>query len=176
MSSHDKYAWMTKLLFVPVSLGLFASSARAQDYTFASAAFPQVYASAVAWGDYDNDGLLDFAIIGSRDTVTAPSIDLKKSVARIFHNNGNATFTENTQAHLMPVCIGTVAWGDYDNDGYLDLALGKLSGSPNSILMRNNSGNGTFTNISAAAGLNAITGAGVPNRMSERSVPRYMPA
>ncbi|HWN80554.1 MAG TPA: VCBS repeat-containing protein, partial [Candidatus Udaeobacter sp.] len=44
-----------------------------------------------------------------------------------------------------------VAWGDYDSDGDLDLYLSK-DNSPNK-LYRNN-GNGTFTNVTAQAGIN----------------------
>jgi hypothetical protein len=44
-----------------------------------------------------------------------------------------------------------VAWGDYDGDGFQDLYIGMGEGLPN-VLYRNN-GNGTFTDVTAAAGV-----------------------
>jgi predicted nucleotidyltransferase len=66
------------------------------------------FASAV-WGDYDNDGFVDFLLPGN------PS--------RIYRNNGNNTFTEKTGIALMNCNYGSCAWGDYDNDSDLDLII-----------------------------------------------------
>ena len=75
-----------------------------------------VYTSSLAWGDYDNDGDLDLALIGAR--MGAPGI-----VAKIYKNKGNGTFEDSGITDLTPIASGSVAWGDYDNDGDLDLAL-----------------------------------------------------
>ena len=75
-----------------------------------------VYNSALAWGDYDNDGDLDLVLIGAR--MGAPGI-----VAKIYENKGNGTFEDSGITDLTPIASGSVAWGDYDNDGDLDLAL-----------------------------------------------------
>ena len=50
-----------------------------------------------------------------------------------------------------------VTWEDYDNDGFLDLYIVNTlgQGQPNR-LFRNN-GNGTFTDVAAAAGVGAKT-------------------
>jgi hypothetical protein len=69
--------------------------------------------SSVAWGDYDNDGRLDILL-----TVYTGST----GIARVYHNNGNSTFTDSG-AGLTEVYNGSVAWGDYDNDGWLDILL-----------------------------------------------------
>ncbi|MFC2080501.1 PKD domain-containing protein, partial [Bacteroidota bacterium] len=69
-----------------------------------------VYNSSVAWGDYDNDGYLDILLTGSY-------------MSKIFHNNGDNSFTEKTAIELPGVSSGSVAWGDYDNDGDLDILL-----------------------------------------------------
>ena len=42
---------------------------------------------------------------------------------KIYHNNGDNTFTEQTSIALTGVSSGSVAWGDYDNDGDLDILL-----------------------------------------------------
>ena len=97
------------VLFQTLLLIISASSLHAQ-FTVVPAGLPQVYASSVAWGDYDNDGRLDFAIIGSLDFVDDANLDYTKSVAKIYHNNGDGTFTEITAANLMPVFIGNIAW------------------------------------------------------------------
>ncbi len=91
------------------------------------------------WGDYDKDGWLDFAMIGR--------ITSNTFVARVYHNNQNGTFTD-INAGLWGVRYSAAAWGDFDNDGDLDLAY---AGNYNSlrdstILYRND--NGLFTNSS----------------------------
>jgi len=75
-----------------------------------------VYHSALAWGDYDNDGDLDLVVIGFG------MMGIGK-IAKIYENNGNGTFEDSGITDLTPVASGSVAWADYDNDGDLDLAL-----------------------------------------------------
>ena len=65
----------------------------------------------LAWGDYNKDGNLDIAIAGS-DLSYADRF-------RIFKNKGDGSF-ENNPVEPEPgwgVDWGTVAWGDYNNDG-----------------------------------------------------------
>lgn len=88
------------------------------------------------WGDYDNDGLPDLFVAGG------------DGVSRLYHNNGNGAFTNVISGPMLrpagiTSCRGA-AWGDYDNDGYLDLFVVSSPG-PNG-LYRNN-GDGTFTQI-----------------------------
>jgi len=99
-----------------------------------------VKSGSVAWGDYDNDGLLDILLTGT-DSVSYP-------VAKVYHNDGNGVFNE-VAAGLTAVSDSSVAWGDYDNDGRLDiLAAGANAvGSPITTLYHN-AGNGVFTEIS----------------------------
>jgi predicted nucleotidyltransferase len=74
--------------------------------------------SAVAWGDYDNDGDLDIVLTGST------SVDMFYSDARTskIYRNDNGNFV-NINAPLIGVYFGSVAWGDFDKDGDLDLLL-----------------------------------------------------
>jgi hypothetical protein len=71
---------------------------------------------------------------------------------RLFHNNGDGTFTDVTEEAGLANIFTTIGscWGDYNNDGYPDLFLSSGIGRPQ--LFRNN-GNGTFTDVSQAAGL-----------------------
>jgi len=102
------------------------------------------------WVDYDCDGYLDLFVANNLATLFD-----RKNPNRLFHNNGDGTFTEvSAQAGLVTMVptIGS-AWGDYNNDGYPDLFLS--SGVGRSQLFRNN-GNGTFTDVSHEAGVDAI--------------------
>jgi len=90
----------------------------------------------VAWGDYNNDGYLDILITGQ---------DINGSVSKIYKNNGDGTFTVQTNISLIGVSSSSVAWGDYNNDGYLDILLtGSSSNGPISKIYKNNR-DGTFT-------------------------------
>ncbi|MGE5406427.1 MAG: FG-GAP-like repeat-containing protein [Methanosarcina sp.] len=73
---------------------------------------------AVAWGDCDNDGRLDILVSGA----AGYSPDFKP-VTKVYHNNGNNSFSELTGTNLMGISNGTAEWGDYNNDGYLDILL-----------------------------------------------------
>nr|MDQ2731146.1 CRTAC1 family protein [Armatimonadota bacterium] len=71
----------------------------------------------IDWGDYDNDGRLDLAV------ATFP-----QEAKCIYHNDGEGAFTERsgplgvTPRSLRRLTFG-IKWFDYDNDGWLDLAL-----------------------------------------------------
>ncbi|MFC2080546.1 FG-GAP repeat domain-containing protein, partial [Bacteroidota bacterium] len=91
---------------------------------------PGVYSGSVAWGDYDNDGYLDFLLTGR--------IDSYNEISKIYHNNGDNSFSEQTDIVLPDIYYGSVAWGDYDNDGFLDILL---TGYSISKIYRNNGAN-----------------------------------
>lgn len=76
------------------------------------------------WGDYDNDGDLDlyFANTGGQSS-------------HLLRNNGGGSFSDVTNTALSNSASGFgdgVAWGDYDNDGDLDLYLTNF-GSANKL-------------------------------------------
>jgi hypothetical protein len=87
-----------------------------------------------AWGDYDNDGFQDLFATGNDGTSD-----------RLYHNNGDGTFSVVTNIARPggTFSIGG-SWGDYDNDGYLDLLI--RTGDGHNRVYHNN-GNGTFTAI-----------------------------
>ena len=119
-------------------------------FTEITSGFTGVLYSSLAFGDCDNDGDLDVLLAGCpTNTYTYTS--------KIYRNNSNASFTEITSG-LPGVGYCSTAWGDYDNDGDLDILLtGGSANNPYSIskIYRNN-GNNTFTDINA--GLTAVTG------------------
>ena len=105
----------------------------------ATANLTDVNNSAVAWGDYDNDGDLDIVLTGSIGSTT---------VSKIYTNTAG-TFTELVTANLTGITNGTVTWGDYDNDGDLDIVLtGSAGGSRISKIYTNTTG--TFTELATA--------------------------
>ena len=111
------------------------------DDTFANpgVVLPGVYASAVAWGDYDNDGNLDLLLTG------ATSLDYPyEPITRIYRNLGGGMFA-NSGIVLPGVDSGAVAWGDYNNDGRLDFVLTGWGGGSRVSLIYSNTGDGTFT-------------------------------
>jgi hypothetical protein len=127
------------------------------------------YGLGCVWGDYDNDGSPDLYVTQYGRNV-------------LYHNNGNGTFTDVTdKAGVAGVEFGALfhsgaTFFDYDRDGRLDLYVGSYvaldSDSPRyctvsgvktscpptaykgtpAILYHNN-GNGTFTNVTRAAGI-----------------------
>src|ERR1019366_2967774 len=145
--------------------GAFASdnfTVTAGQFTLASTNFIQVQNSLIAWGDYNNDGRLDVLIAGATNGYTGiPFPPTIRPVTQLYRNDGNGVFTP-VATGLPGVTRGAAAWGDFNNDGYLDLVL---TGSTNnyftgeiSRIYRNN-GDGTFTDI--GAGLPGVYGGAV---------------
>ena len=123
-----------------------------------TAQLPEDYGSGVAWGDYDNDGWQDIFVVNDVGPVTMTSDEIATSPARsvLFHNNKDGTFTDVTAASGIDFHGSGMgaAWGDYNNDGRLDLFV---SASGNNAFYRNN-GDGSFTNVTQQAGLDAGEG------------------
>jgi hypothetical protein len=94
-----------------------------------------------AWGDYDNDGYVDL-FVGNELGLTN----------RLYHNNGNGTFTRITTGKIVnePADTSTPVWGDFDNDGDLDLFASNY-GPPARDFFYRSEGNGTFTKITQGA-------------------------
>jgi tetratricopeptide (TPR) repeat protein len=104
-------------------------------------------AFSASWVDYDLDGRLDLFVANN----IGGMFD-RKTPNRLFHNKGDGTFVEVTQAAGLSTIWPTIgsAWGDYNDDGYPDLFLS--NGVGDSQLYRNN-GDGTFTDVSARSGI-----------------------
>ncbi|MDD5435193.1 MAG: FG-GAP-like repeat-containing protein, partial [Nitrospira sp.] len=110
------------------------------------------------WGDFDNDGNLDFYTFASGDG----------STDRFWRNNGDGTFTDITQKAVeRPDIYPTeaAAWGDYDNDGFIDLyvanyekplfkAIDRARGTPDRLF--HNNGDNTFSDVSTYAGISPM--------------------
>ncbi|RMH78032.1 MAG: hypothetical protein D6680_03315 [Cyanobacteria bacterium J007] len=88
--------------------------------------------TSVAWGDYDNDGDLDLLAAAQSDAV---------GLIKVYRNDGSGNFTD-INAPLTGAITDSVDWGDYDNDGDLDIL------SSAGTVYQNDSG--SFIDINAA--------------------------
>jgi len=115
---------------------------------------PETMLAGVALLDYDNDGYLDIYFANG---AAIPSLkkDSPKYWNRLFHNNGDGTFTDVTEkAGLKGAGYGMgVAVGDYDNDGWPDIFLANVTKNQ---LFHNNH-DGTFTDVTDQAGVGGAT-------------------
>ncbi len=120
----------------------------------------QIYAQCgrgLAWGDFDNDGWPDLYVANYR---LDPNF--------LFHNNGDGTFTDVAEERgvkgvMQQLYYGHsigADWGDFDNDGDLDLFVGNLAHprfidfSDKSMLYLNSGApDYTFTDIRESAGI-----------------------
>jgi hypothetical protein len=129
------------------------------DWTFtevtARAGIGQSGANTGNWADYDNDGFLDlYCPSGGWSTDYSPLWDV------LWHNNGDGTFTNVTEeaGHVTDTFPSVAAgWGDYDRDGFVDLYVANYENASMSsyypdVFWKNN-GDGTFTNVTVAAGV-----------------------
>ena len=124
--------------------------------------FPPVAQAAEAWCDYDNDGDLDLVISGttSMNLMDQTADPLTGTMTKIFKNNGNKTFSEQTNISLPGVYAGSVAWGDYDNDGRPDILLTGSSTSGYISKIFRNSGNNNFAELTGVNLTGVVRGSG----------------
>jgi len=103
------------------------------------------------WGDYNRDGWPDLFLVrtGVPPTVAQPDV--------LYRNNKDHTFTDVTAGvGIVDTAQGSDAvWGDFNNDGWLDLYVVGLTGINH---LFQNDQDGTFTDISVASGTNDVFG------------------
>lgn len=107
---------------------------------------PPYQTKQINWVDVDNDG--DYDLFVTSDV----------NGNRLYLNEGNLNFTNVTEAYGLPtqnLFTYGASWGDYNNDGFLDVFISNRDefnlATPN-YLFRNN-GNGSFTDVSLEAGI-----------------------
>ncbi len=91
-----------------------------------------------AFTDYDNDGYTDLLLVNYATD----------GLNQLYHNDGDGTFTKVTSGNPIVTDIApstSGVWGDYDNDGDMDLYVSNNIGY-NNFLYRNE-GNGNFTSV-----------------------------
>jgi hypothetical protein len=119
----------------------------------------------ISWGDYDLDGDLDL-FVANLGTETFPRTTLYQNQLT---QTGEPNFLDvgcdaqiyrdiddKTEGCGIVQTSGGAAWGDYNDDGYLDVYWSSTDYDADNVLFRNN-GDGTFTDVTAEAGV-AILG------------------
>ncbi len=123
------------------------------DVTTSAGLTPMIHSQGIAWGDYNNDGLLDLYI--SRGDSTGKGVQNNS----LYRNNGDGTFTDVAAEAGADDGTDTWAavWGDYDNDGFLDLFVARpgtgIIGPGNANILYHNNGDGTFTDVGTEEGV-----------------------
>lgn len=87
-----------------------------ESFTETFNSFTGTWLGDVAWGDYDSDGYLDILLSGF--TISG------ERIAKVYKNNGDGSFSELLSTGLVGVSHSSTIWGDYDNDGDLDIFIG----------------------------------------------------
>ena len=87
------------------------------------------------FGDYDNDGDLDILFTGFKDGTYSGTF-------RIYRNNGDYSFTLLSGISILGSYDGSAEWGDYNNDGFLDILI---TGKYGNTRIYKNNGNSTFS-------------------------------
>jgi hypothetical protein len=130
-----------------------------EDMTIASGLGEPIASESAAWGDYNNDGFIDVFVCGEFHKNEAPTGEgqslsraLSRNLCRLYRNRGDGTFVD--VAAGAGVTNGRFAkgavWGDYDNDGRLDLFVSNLNDTGR---LYHNEGNETFRDVTEEAGL-----------------------
>ena len=135
-----------------------ATAAAKISWTFTNGAtarhlFVESMGGGCAFLDYNNDGLIDiFAVQGGPvPSATGAEANFSRHDA-LYRNNGDGTFSDVTAGAGLDVDTGYgqgVSTADFDNDGFEDIYIGSYGGNH----LFHNNGNGTFTDVTAKAGV-----------------------
>ena len=93
--------------------------------------FTGLSSGAVSWGDYDQDGDKDVAIMGQSS--------LYGAVTAIYRND-SGVFVD-TEQNFLRLFDGDITWIDIDKDGYLDVVISGFNKKAQTILYHNEGGN-----------------------------------
>jgi tetratricopeptide (TPR) repeat protein len=153
--SADGKGWGIAWKDVAAASGLgfrhFAGGAR-------STQLPEDMGSGCAFADYDRDGDWDLFVADVAGPLTLTPAELRAAPggSRLYRNDGGV-FTDVTEESGLGGLKGAdlgAAWGDFDNDGYPDLAVTSFGG----IRLFRNRGNGTFEDVSKKSGVDKFHG------------------
>ena len=121
-----------------------------EDVTHSSGLGEPIASESAAWGDFNNDGLVDVFVCGEfkgKDRLADP-----RNRCRLYRNQGNGKFVDVAAAAGVTnerFAKGAV-WGDYDDDGLIDLFVSNMGESSR---LYHNEGNETFKDVTEQAGI-----------------------
>jgi tetratricopeptide (TPR) repeat protein len=100
-----------------------------------SSQLPEDMGSGLAWGDFDNDGYEDLFVVSGGGALDLPDAELAPSI--LYRNLRNGRFEAVRDFPEIRIRGMAAAWGDYNNDGWLDLVV---TGYNTILLFRNDHG------------------------------------
>jgi hypothetical protein len=137
-----------------------------QEVAVASGITDNLISWGVTWADYDNNGYEDLFVTTSGQS----------TLCQLYQNNGNGTFTNATAASGLSSLVQLhAAWGDYNNDGWMDLYSGGSATNGNHLFKNNGEPGkhwlqfnlrGTVSN-GAGVGARVVVKSGTLNMMRE---------
>lgn len=98
------------------------------------------------WVDFDNDGDKDLFVTSDTDGI------------RLYENTGNLVLQDVTVVSGFPTINMSsygASWGDYNNDGFLDVFVSNRTSLIGNKLYKN-TGDGTFVDVSITAGIDSV--------------------
>jgi enediyne biosynthesis protein E4 len=112
---------------------------------------PEDIGSGAAWADYDGDGWIDLFLTN----VSAPMGKTGGFGNALYRNVGGKRFENVTEAAAVvsQVLANAAAWGDFDNDGNVDLVVAGYG----ELTLYQNAGNGRFE-VARGSGLEGFEG------------------
>lgn len=105
-----------------------------------SSQLPEDVGPGLAWGDFDNDGDDDLLLVSAGGAMNSAAEQLQPCA--LYENLGDGKFRKVEAFPQLRIHGMGVAWGDYDGDGRLDLAI---TGYDSLGLLHNDGGTGKFT-------------------------------
>ena len=127
--STGKYIWRVQAIdngYLASPFSMYDTIEVKPFFTDSEFIFPGIRNSSAAWGDCDNDGDLDLVLCGFCDNSDTDTL--------VVYENRNGAFSEEYSTGYQGMSNGDLAWGDFDNDGDLDLIV---TGSGLTELFRN---------------------------------------
>lgn len=130
-----------------------------EDVTIAAGMGEPIASETAAWGDYDNDGLVD-VFVGGEYRPPVPDGGLSSLEARnrcrLYHNEGNGKFVDVAEkvGVAEEECTKGTAWGDYDGDGRLDLYVSNMNAP---CRLYHQEADGTFRDVAPELGVTGPT-------------------
>jgi hypothetical protein len=144
-ADYDNDGWPDLIVMPDSSLYRNNGDGTFIDVTIAAGIVRSDQSQGASWADYDNDGDLDLFVTRGFNTPTS---------SLLYQNNGDGTFADVTEsAGIFNTTLArSAAWGDYDNDGLLDLYIVNFKNATTPNRLYRNNGNGTFSDVTVDTG------------------------